>query len=189
MEADWEVEIGGEAPVLHADWPGFVDFRLFADKVNTLQEVQQFSPLGLVLGRLNASQSPVWTAKCDVWALGSLDPYEFDALPEESLVGLACYIDLLATDTREWATPVQVTGWCRLICARLKTLAIRACRVDLVVRAAILSCGEAGLGVTAYVSAAGREAAAARARLADALVACADAICGEGNLSLNSKLQ
>ena len=25
MEADWELEIGGDAPVIEADWPGFVD--------------------------------------------------------------------------------------------------------------------------------------------------------------------
>ena len=27
MEADWEVEVGGGAPVIEAFWPGFVDLR------------------------------------------------------------------------------------------------------------------------------------------------------------------
>jgi hypothetical protein len=28
MEADWEFEVGGDAPVIDALWPGFVDLRL-----------------------------------------------------------------------------------------------------------------------------------------------------------------
>ena len=27
MEADWELEIGGDAPVIEAHWTGFVDLR------------------------------------------------------------------------------------------------------------------------------------------------------------------
>ncbi len=27
MEADWEFEVGGDAPVIEAHWPGFVDLR------------------------------------------------------------------------------------------------------------------------------------------------------------------
>ena len=27
MEADWEFEVGGDAPVIDACWPGFVDLR------------------------------------------------------------------------------------------------------------------------------------------------------------------
>jgi hypothetical protein len=28
LEADWEFEVGGDAPVIDALWPGFVDLRL-----------------------------------------------------------------------------------------------------------------------------------------------------------------
>ena len=27
MEADWEFEVGGEAPVIEASWEGFIDLR------------------------------------------------------------------------------------------------------------------------------------------------------------------
>ena len=39
MEADWEVEVGGGAPVIEADWPGFVDLRGEPERVNEMEEV------------------------------------------------------------------------------------------------------------------------------------------------------
>ena len=39
MEADYEVEAGGEAPVIEALWPGFVDLRLQPERIGEIQEV------------------------------------------------------------------------------------------------------------------------------------------------------
>ncbi len=46
MEADWEVEIGGEdgdsAPIIDALWPGFIDLRRFPDRVAEITEAAGF---------------------------------------------------------------------------------------------------------------------------------------------------
>jgi len=74
MEADWEVEVGPEAPVIDALWPGFVDLRSAPRQAHTFPEVAQLPPLAAVLARLNAPASPVWTSRCDVWPLEDLIP-------------------------------------------------------------------------------------------------------------------
>jgi hypothetical protein len=38
MEADWEFEVGGDAPVIEAPWPGFVDLRLHPERAWQLSE-------------------------------------------------------------------------------------------------------------------------------------------------------
>ena len=109
MQADWEVEVGGQAPVIEALWPGFIDLRTHPEAVHQLPEVASQSALGLALGRalvaLNGPSSPVWTTKCDLWQLENVDPDEFDAPTSMSPVASpvtrpvpyarACYIDLL----------------------------------------------------------------------------------------------
>ena len=40
MEADWEIEIGGDAPVIEAHWFGFVDLRIEPSRANELPETR-----------------------------------------------------------------------------------------------------------------------------------------------------
>ena len=42
MEADWEVEVGGGSPVIEALWPGFVDLRLYPERIGEIQEAAGF---------------------------------------------------------------------------------------------------------------------------------------------------
>jgi hypothetical protein len=84
MEADWEVEIGGGAPVIEALWPGFVDLRSHPDRLGEIAEAATFPPLAVLLRALNSPESPVWTSKCDVW--------------EPETAALAAYIDMLPSD-------------------------------------------------------------------------------------------
>ncbi len=189
MEADWEVEIGGDAPILDAAWPGFVDLRMRFEAIGELPEVAAFPPLGDALERLNAGSSPVWTAKTDFWPLTSIDPYEFDMSEDDDAIGYACYVDVLAADAHGWSSVDQVAAWCRLQCTNLHPIALRACRVDFVMRAAVLPGGHAGLGVTVYVSAAGPDNEDALRRLAEALGVCADTISSVGHSEGGSTLQ
>jgi len=48
MEAAWEVELGGEAPVIEAIWPGFVDLRLHPEQAWQLPEAAQLHALALL---------------------------------------------------------------------------------------------------------------------------------------------
>ncbi len=84
MEADWEVEIGGDAPVIEAEWPGFIDLRMQPSRISDIAEATAFLPLADFLSALNQESSQVWTSKCDVW--------------EPDLTATACYIDLLPRD-------------------------------------------------------------------------------------------
>ena len=105
MEADWEVEMGGDAPVIEACWDGLVDLRRWPERAPLLPEAQQLPALADALMQLNSASSPVWTAKCDVWRPPNFDIDELDAQPEQGGCGMACYVDLLPRRDMQWPGP------------------------------------------------------------------------------------
>jgi hypothetical protein len=155
MEADWEIELGGDAPVIDAHWPGFTDLRRFPERAAAFQETVEIPALAAILVRLNSSSSPVWTCKCDVWWVESFDPSELDAVAEAPLYAIACYIDLLPVDDRWWLTPDLTLEWCKRMRTRLHSQPLHCSRADLILRAAFLTPESQGLGVTAYITACG----------------------------------
>ncbi len=46
MEVDWEVEVGGGAPVIEALWMGFVDLRRNPERLGEIAEAANFSGAG-----------------------------------------------------------------------------------------------------------------------------------------------
>jgi len=190
MEADWEVEVGGgatvpAAPVIEALWPRFVDLRTIPKRAWQLPEAVQLPAMAETLIRLNAVASPVWTSKCDFWpevTPGEFDPDELDAPPGSATHAAACYIDLLPRGHHQWHTPAQAADWCKGLCSGMRTVPLRCCRVDLVVRQALISPGRMDLGITAYLTACGPSPAEAKAGLKNALAAFADALCGHSTL-------
>lgn len=179
MEADWEVELGGGARVLEPLWPGFVDLRRNPGLANQLQEAIQLPALAGILARLNSIDSPLWTSKCDVWPVADFDPDELDAPREVAHHAMACYIDLLPMSHGQWPTLAVATDWCKEICARMRAVPLRRCRVDFVIRQAILSSPEAAFGITAYLTACGTAHGDASAALAAALATLANSIVPE----------
>lgn len=181
MEADWEVEIGADAPVIDAEWPGLVDLRSNPKRVEEIQEARRFPALAETLIYLNSGDpvplSAIWTSKCDLWTLEDWDPYEMDAKPEESQFGLGCYIDLLHRDESCFGDLSCVETWVRGYVSHLRQTACCCCRADLVLRRAVNGTLE-GFGITAYISACGRDNDAAEEALAAALTAFAGAIVG-----------
>lgn len=183
MDADWEFEVGGGAPVIEAEWPGFVDLRRAPQRIAEIAEAAAFPPLAALLQRLNADGSPLWTAKCDLWepqaevsAEASSDR-NTEARTEAS-AALACYIDLLPRAGKVFAQPRQAEALCRDWIARLASTPTDhtpECRLDLVIRQAFAGPAE-GFGITAYLSAKASDPALAASALAAALVAFADAI-------------
>lgn len=179
MEADWEVEIGGDGPVIEARWAGFIDLRLAPELATELDEVKIFPPLGLALVELNTPGSAVWSAKCDAWLQleeGTWDADELDAACDEALCAAACYIDLLASD------PASALGedHARSMVRQLRTEPLPRCRVDLIVRRAWMSASlpdqdsdpahlPFSTGLTAYLTACGASKPAAEAQLAECL--------------------
>jgi len=184
MEADWEVEIGPGAPVIDALWPGFIDQRRSAARIHEIEEARQLPALAEALVRLNSLRSPVWTSKCDVWPVSAeaIYPYELDATPEEAKSALACYLDLLPKSDQQWTTPAMTASACKSLCNRLHELPLSACRADLIVRLAVLAPDLTHHGVTAYLTACGPTAAAARQNLERALAVFTHAVSPESSL-------
>jgi hypothetical protein len=153
MEADWEVEIGGDAPVIEAEWPGWIDLRKQPERVAEIAEAASYAPLGKLLRALNVPASPWWTSKCDLW--------------QEETGELACYVDLLPVTGRIFVKRVDAEKFCRGVVFRLTTRPELDCglniAVDLVIRAAVAGKDE-GFGVTAYLS--GDPSATATAKMA-----------------------
>jgi hypothetical protein len=185
MEADWEFEIGSDAPVIEACWPGFVDLRQTPNAAWDLPEVIELPALAQVLSRLNLPTSPVWTSKCDYWPAishGEFDPDELDAPPECAHYGAGCYIDMLPKSDQQWPSPAMISADCKRLCDRLRAVPLRCCRVDLVIRRAAIAPDLWGTGITAYIAACGGAQANAADALQDALRAFGGALCGDSTL-------
>jgi len=190
MEADWEVEIGGEAPVIDACWEGLVDLRRAPELAAQLSESRQLPALAPALVQLNSELSPVQTSKCDVWSPGDFDPDELDAHEREGKCALACYIDLLPQADRRWPSADHAIAPCRAICARLHRVLLRCCRADLIVRQARIASGSYDLAITAYLTACGPTPDSARATLESALAAFVSAmLLSDDPATVASKLQ
>lgn len=185
MEADWEFEVGGEAPVIDARWAGFIDLQKAPGAAWELSEVRELPALGVALERLNAGSSPVWTSKCDFYPALQAEEFNTDEMDAGALgvgggssaIAAGCYIDILAKDPRGWSEPRLAEAVCRQVCSALGLVVLRCCRVDLIVRSAVTGVDSAGLGITAYISACGSNGSEAKDTLASALAAFADEFC------------
>ena len=169
MEADWEVEIGGGAPVIEAEWPGLIDLwsdpKRAGERIAEIDEATSFPALGALLLALNADGSPLWTSKCDVWT------------PEPA--ALAIYVDMLPRAGKAFARWQLAAAFCGDYVAQLARYAPPKLNLEyslnFVVRQAIA--GEVdGFGVTAYLSARASCRADAEAALATIMAAFADAL-------------
>jgi hypothetical protein len=168
MEADWEVEIGNDAPVIDANWPGLVKICDEPERVTEIVETEMLPGLAAALLRLNSLRSPVWTCKTDVFVPEHIDPDELAASADESQFGIACYIDLLWRGDQVWDSVFMAERDCRKLCDRMHQIPLLCSRIDLVVRQARIENGNS-LGITMYCTACGRTSSDARERLAECL--------------------
>ena len=127
----------------------------------------------------------------------AIDPYELDASPEEALCAWACYIDLVPESGRRWkhasefagenrlsssvsnaekggsseqtSLPASAISWCKSACHGLSADPLRCCRIDLIVREALIHPENPDIGVTAYMIACGSTSDATKLRLRAAL--------------------
>jgi len=184
MEADWEFEVGPDAaglaaPIIEAQWAGFVDLRSHPERAGDLPESVQFPALAKALARLNAADSPVWTSKCDYWQhleTDEYDPDELDAPPGCTAHAMGCFIDLLPQSDQQWVLPAMAEKACKRICGLLNAVPLSCCRADLVIRRAFIAPELTSMGVTAYLTSCGESPAAAARTLEAALAAFTDAL-------------
>ncbi len=183
MECDWEVELGGDAAAIDANWQGFIDLRFAPESAAALPETQQLPALADALVRLNTC-SPVWTTKCDVWSVDGVDPDELNAPPETAAYADACYIDLLPAGAHLWSTAQSAVAWCKQQCEILRQRPMRCCRADLIVRHAMVSAERLDVGITAYFTGCGATQVDAAHALSMALSAFAESVHSTGSDSL-----
>jgi hypothetical protein len=172
MEADWSAEIGPDLPRISVPWEGFLDLRGAPALAMSLPEAANFRPLASALIRLNGGHSPVFTSKCDVWAIpnSEIDPDEFGAQPKTSQTALASYIDMLLRDAASFASFAVHETLVKQITHRLRAIPLADCRVDLVLRPADRDDTE-GYGITLYAVGCGADEEAARASWESVLAA------------------
>ena len=105
MLAEWSAECAADDPVLVVPWKdpdgkmAFVDLRAGPRDFDAVAEADQHPPLMQALRALNATRSPVFTAKCDAWPLDSEElrhlQLNLDAHPADTPAGFASYLDLV----------------------------------------------------------------------------------------------
>ncbi len=185
MEADWSVEIGVGLPVIDADWPGFVDLRRDIRSIDSIPEAAAEPTLRDALVTLDGAASPVFTSKCDVWALTAdeIDPDEFGCAPQDACAeGWASWIDLMARDPQLFVSFEAHEECVRRIAEGLRADAVPWGRVDLVVRVAVAA-GREGFGITLYAAGCGVDTQAAHAAWEPVLRAAVTATMREARAS------
>jgi hypothetical protein len=105
MLAEWSAECSADDPVLVVPWKdpngnsSFIDLRASPRDFDAVAEAEQHPPLMQALRALNATRSPVFTAKCDAWPLDSNEleqlQLNLDAPAADAPAGFASYIDLI----------------------------------------------------------------------------------------------
>lgn len=161
MEADWEAEVGDGLPVIELPWSGHVDLWQDASAINRVDEAVRYPALAEALLRLNATDSPLATAKCDAWPVDeAVDGYEFDAEPQDAQVAFASYIDVVLRAAASFHAYESIA---RKLVAGLHNEPQKNGRVDCILRGAWID-GAEGFGMTLYATGCGADAAAAEER-------------------------
>jgi hypothetical protein len=183
MEADWSVALAAGDPVIIVPWAApdddvnqcrFVDLRKNLHRIDEIEEARAKPSLRSALLLLNGAGSQFWTAKCDTWNRSAIegdeayDPYEMDTEPQETRFGTGSYIDLLPREARLLASFECQERWMRAVVERLRHIAAKAVRVELVLRHAEIE-AVSGFGVTWFVEGCGATAHRAEQRWSEAL--------------------
>jgi hypothetical protein len=189
MVADWSVECGADDPVLVVPWsyadeglepaasagPHFVDLRENPYDLDHLPEAELHPPMMQALRALNASRSPVFTAKCDAYPLTELDElqFELDMPAAEAPFGFASYIDLIWRERSLFVSIHQHEQLLHRLVRHVEPLDFPHAAMDCVLRPAFvdLTGPQEGFAISLYVKALGADAASAYESWAEALEA------------------
>jgi len=173
MFAEWSAECSAEDPVLVVPWkdPGglaeFIDLRANPYDLHRIPEAEQHQPLMQALRALNATRSPVFTAKCDAWPLApdELGPLRFnlDLAPADAPAGFASYIDLVWRERSVFTSFHQQEQILHRLTRHAALLDRPYAALDCVVRPALVDLDgpQEGYALSLYVKALGADPQAA----------------------------
>jgi hypothetical protein len=168
MLAEWSVECGADDPVLVVPWsdPGglhFVDLRENPYDLDHIAEAEQHPPLMQALRALNATRSPMFTAKCDAWAMDSAEVestrLNLDLPAPETTHGFVSYIDLLWRERTLFVSIHQQEQRLVRLARLLDPLDHPYAAVETVLRPALVDLAgpQEGFAMTLYVKALGTD--------------------------------
>lgn len=141
----------------------WVDLRANPYDFDSIPEAVQYPALLQALRALNATRSPVFTAKCDVWTLGAEElaqlRIETDIDGSDSRAAVGSYIDLVWRDRSTFASAAQQQQWIARLLRLAATLAHSAAAVECIQRPALVDLDQPqeGYAVSLYVKALGRD--------------------------------
>jgi hypothetical protein len=173
MRAEWTAECSYDAPTVVVPWSDpatsahFVDLRAEPFDIAEIPEAEHFPALGRALRSLNATRSPLLTAKCDAWVLSAEElatlRFDLDAEEHTGSNGFASYIDLLWRDRTLFASAHQQQDRLDRIVRRAQRLPAAEAKLEGTLRPAVLDQAAVleGFAVTLYVYALGADAASA----------------------------
>ena len=151
-----------------------MDLRVHPYDIAEIAEAERYPALGRALRSLNATRSPLITAKCDAWPLTTeQDREQLEALrleltlpEEEAAHGFASYIDLLWRARSVFASAHQQGDRLDRIVRRAQRLSHDEAALECVLRPALLDMRGTleGFAITLYVTAVGSEPEIARRR-------------------------
>jgi hypothetical protein len=169
MQAEWSAECSAEDPVLIVPWkdPGgtsaFVDLRANPYDFDAIPEADRYPQLMHALRALNATRSPVFTAKCDAWLLDDTElgalHLDLDIDPSSAVSGFASYIDILARDRAVFASFPRHEQMLRRLVRNASSLEHPVAALDCVLRPALTDFEgpRQGFAISLYVKAAGHD--------------------------------
>lgn len=183
MVSEWSVECSADDPVLVIPWSDpsnadrhFIDLRENPYDLDHLPEAEQYPALMHALRALNASRSPVFTAKCDAWPVDNADELdrlrlELDHQADETPAGFASYVDLIWRERSIFASFHQHEQLLHRLDPRAEPLYHPYAMIDCVLRPAMvdLTGPQEGFAISLYVKALGHDAESAEENWAAAL--------------------
>lgn len=135
MQADFSVELGGGAPALEIPWRSndpsvrYYDLKIHPELLLQIPEACAYPELNSFLSRINTAESPLATAKCDVWSSS-------EVAPEEEIFGdrkFVSYIDLIFVDEPDRYSFEKHEAFVKELCRLLDRAPEIAATVELVV--------------------------------------------------------
>lgn len=137
MDVDFTIELGSDDPALEVPWADpdgrlrYHNLKLHPASLGEIPEAAEFPELREFLAQRNAPESPLESAKCDVWSTTELEP-------EEQILGapwkFASYVDLLFCDPARRGSFPHHERFLRSLATRLKSAPEGPASVEFILR-------------------------------------------------------
>jgi len=169
MVTEWSALCSPEDPVLVVPWTdpvtnvSFVDLRSNPYDFDAIPEAVQHPQLLQALRALNATRSPVFTAKSDVWSLESAElallRIELDVEAEGSRSGIGSYIDLMFRDRTVFTSAAHQQQWIARLLRLASALDYPTGALECTLRPAFLDLRipQEGYAISLYIKALGSD--------------------------------